>query len=499
MKSPSDVAFSALQQTALHTAALLVPSAERQEWTCEWVSELWHVRRSFARIDETFSLESQGEITRFCLGAFPDALCVRHQAVKTADRHAHMHGSAAQTLLWLSVAFLICLFIASFLPGVEAENEAAQFQISPNALLIAEATDDSANPSISAGLYLDWKSTHQRYFQDLAFYHVTRETAQTGSERISWNVARSSANLFSLLGLPLMHASDDDSGLPSVVLSHEAWIRSFAGNPDVPGRILRIGHANVRIAGIAPAGAWRLPGSPDVWLLQPDAQIASDLPARTPGYLFAQLSPRGQDAAQRSGMGISARNLEDLLIDLSGTSLTVPVEGPWNLSAFALFLALLALPAVSSVSLGETHLTPHRASFRETLRRFLFLAAKFGLIAGIALFASYDIAYCRTSSYSGGAECLQLIACFAICLTGFRWTLADQRKRCPVCLRRVTNPASVGLASRTFLGWNGIEMICMGGHTLLHVPAQPTSWFSDQRWLYLDSSWQFLFADTVIY
>jgi len=39
----------------------------------------------------------------------------------------------------------------------------------------------------------------------------------------------------------------------------------------------------------------------------------------------------------------------------------------------------------------------------------------------------------------------------------------------------------------------------MGGHTLLHVPAQPTSWFSDQRWLYLDSSWQFLFADTVIY
>jgi hypothetical protein len=63
----------------------------------------------------------------------------------------------------------------------------------------------------------------------------------------------------------------------------------------------------------------------------------------------------------------------------------------------------------------------------------------------------------------------------------------------------VTNPASVGLASRTFLGWNGTEMICMDGHTLLHVPAMPTSWFSDQRWLYLDSSWQFLFADSGIY
>jgi hypothetical protein len=499
MKFPSEIAFSVLQRTALHTAALLVPSNKRQEWCCEWLSELWHVRRSLARIDETFSLESQGQITRFCLGAFCDALCVRRQPIQSTGGRTHMHGSAAQTLLWLSVTLLICLFIASFLPGVRAENEAAQFQISPSVLLIAEATDDSANPSISAGLYLNWKSTHQRYFQDLAFYHVTRETAQSGSERLSWNVARSSTNLFALLGLPLMHASGDDSDLPSVILSHEAWVRYFAGNPNVAGRILRIGRANMRIAGIAPAGAWRLPGSPDVWLLEPDAQIASEVPARTPGYLFAQLSPGGQDASVRSGMGISARNLEDLLIDLSGTSLTVPVEGPWNLFAFALFLALLALPAVSSVSLGETHLTPHRVSFREMLRRFLFLTAEFGLMAGIGLFASFDIAYCYTSSYSGAGECFQLIACFAICLTGFRWTLADQRKRCPVCLRRVTNPASVGLASRTFLGWNGTEMICMGGHTLLHVPAQPTSWFGDQRWIYLDSSWQFLFADTVVY
>jgi hypothetical protein len=126
------------------------------------------------------------------------------------------------------------------------------------------------------------------------------------------------------------------------------------------------------------------------------------------------------------------------------------------------------------------------------------LTGKFILIAGIGLFASLDIAYCYNSSFSPASECLQLISCFAICLIGFRWALADQRHRCPVCLRRVTNPASVGLASRTFLGWNGTEMICMGGHTLLHVPSLPTSWFSDQRWLYLDSSWQFLFADSSV-
>jgi hypothetical protein len=36
----------------------------------------------------------------------------------------------------------------------------------------------------------------------------------------------------------------------------------------------------------------------------------------------------------------------------------------------------------------------------------------------------------------------------------------------------------------------------MGGHTLLHVPSLPTSWFSGQRWMYLDTSWEFLFADS---
>jgi len=498
MKSPSDVAFSALQRTALHTASLLVPSSERVGWSTEWFSELWHVRRSYADIAEKISLQSQGEITLFCLGAFTDALCVREIASKSGARHAHIHGSAARTLLWLSAILLLCLLIASLLPGVRAEKEAARFLINPNALIISEAADRSSKPSIPVGLYLNWKYTHQRFFQDLAFYHVTRETALSGSARISWKVARSSTNLFSLIGVPLKFAFDDKSGLPSVVLSHEAWMTSFAGDPSVTGKILRIGHANARIAGVAPAAAWRLPGAPDVWLLQADTQMAIDLPFRTPGYLIAQLSSRGQDAMQQSDNGISAHNLEDLLIDLSGTPINAPIEGPWNLYEFALFLALVALPAVSSVSLGETHMTSHRASIRESLSRFLFLACKFVLVAGIGLFASFDIAYCSTSSFSPAAECLQLVSCFAICLIGFRWALADQRHRCPVCLRRVTNPASVGLASRTFLGWNGTEMICMGGHTLLHVPALPTSWFSDQRWLYLDSSWQFLFADSGI-
>jgi hypothetical protein len=104
------------------------------------------------------------------------------------------------------------------------------------------------------------------------------------------------------------------------------------------------------------------------------------------------------------------------------------------------------------------------------------------------------MAYSFTTPYSNASAYIQLVSTFALCLFGLRWTLRDQRQRCPVCLRVVEHPAQVGQASRTFLAWNGTELMCMDGHTLLHVPGIPTSWFGAQRWLYLDTSWDFLFA-----
>jgi hypothetical protein len=101
----------------------------------------------------------------------------------------------------------------------------------------------------------------------------------------------------------------------------------------------------------------------------------------------------------------------------------------------------------------------------------------------------------RTTINPFWSEYIQLVSSFSICLFGLRWVLRDQRQRCPVCLRRLTHPARVGQPSRSFLDWNGIELICVGGHGMLHIPEMQTSWFDTQRWLYLDSSWDVLFAD----
>ncbi len=46
--------------------------------------------------------------------------------------------------------------------------------------------------------------------------------------------------------------------------------------------------------------------------------------------------------------------------------------------------------------------------------------------------------------------------------------ITDQQRRCPVCLRLLTNPVRIGTPSRTFLEWYGAESTCSRGHGLLH-------------------------------
>ena len=56
----------------IRAASLLTPCDRRDEWIKEWQSELWYV--------------PPPEATRFCLGAFRDALCLRRDNPSTAKR-----------------------------------------------------------------------------------------------------------------------------------------------------------------------------------------------------------------------------------------------------------------------------------------------------------------------------------------------------------------------------------------------------------------------------
>lgn len=480
----------ALQGCILQAASWLVPSSQRADWLQEWQAELWHAR-------EATSPEAGASLTRICLGSFQDAYCLWRMASRDAASPSPFRGSAIQCLLWLCAALAVSYGLSRILPDVRGEIDPSHYRVRPDLILIQDAasTNDSV-ATISARDYQTWSAHRQRYFDEFAFYRLAHDpfaaknetAAASANETPHWTVAHSSPNLFSILGLNLRFAAEDNTS--GVILSDSTWRHAFGSDPRIVGRdILLAGH-HVRIIGVAAEGAWRMPGRVDAWLLEPVEPTAGT------GYLIAHLNPLGAAATLGHSIAITALNGDEDDLELNGVSFGERTQGPWQMYVFTILIAFLALPAVTSVSLGEYNFSDHRPSWTDTARRWALLLAKIALILPTVYFASLDLAYWNTTCYSVPAQYIQLSSSFSLCLFGLSWAFLDQRRRCPVCLRRVTHPATVGLAGRTFLAWNGTELICSGGHTLLHVPALPTSWFSTQRWLYLDTSWKFLFSAT---
>jgi MacB-like periplasmic core domain len=501
MKPRMELAIHAADLGLLRGASLLVPSEERAEWWREWHAELWQVRRACARAG-VFSWAAEREIAGFCMGAFNDALCLRRLGRQKRTPLTVQFGSA-----WLCILFLALLLGASYtaarlLPGVRAERSLSRWLVRPGLVLIEDVDNEDSPQTISSGQYRAWKDRKQEFFDGFAFYRVTKERVnwepvQDGSrESAGWGVARASSNFFTLLGMPVRF-TEADAGItadgPGVILSESVWKKQFGANPHIAGSIVRLGMRRATIVGVAPEGPFELPGKVDAWLLEPDSQMAPG----SAGYVVAHLTASGKSRMGAARVPITSYSPHRSPDDLLGIALNGRLPGPWDVFLFAAMLAFLALPAITSVSLGEYSVSLNEISWPRRLYRWAFLGAKIALLLPIANFASLDLAYGFTGFDAVQAVYVQLVSTFFICLFGMRWILGDQRQRCPVCLRRVAHPARVGQFSRTFLAWSGTELVCMGGHTLLHVPALPTSWFSTQRWLFLDPSWKFLFAGPV--
>lgn len=159
----------------------------------------------------------------------------------------------------------------------------------------------------------------------------------------------------------------------------------------------------------------------------------------------------------------------------AGTLRTAPL--------YALFfaIALLILPSSTSLSLGDYSAGGTR------VRRWAFLAAKVLLVLAIVFFGTTALARTPVAN-------LRPHAIIPGSMIAFRWLLEDQRRRCPVCLRRLRHPAGIGSASHTFLEWYGTELACPLGHGLLHVSEIGSAdCYQPHRWLPLDASWRALF------
>lgn len=493
MKPRPGPAFHAIDHGLLCCASLLVPERQRAEWRLEWESELWHARKGNGACG-TASWRAEREILGFCLGAFQDAACLRGLWWQSRPRFAPLRGSAAQCLFCLGSLLLVSWLASLLLPGVRAERDFSNSQVRPGTILIQdEGAENNSIPTMAMDQFRKWERSRQRYADGFAFYRVAREPVELGPHfGTTWRVAQASSNLFTLAGWPLrsMVSAEAPGDERRLVLSERIWRQRFDADPGIVGRVLLVGSQRARVVGIAPGDAWRLPGNADAWLLEPNSEIKSN----GRGYVVAHLTRAGRSEMWGGFVHITSYDSQKLEHGFWGESLEGGTPGSDDVYWFAVLLGLLALPAIASVSLAEYSFSSHKPSWRRKAVRVGFLWIKIALILLIAQFLSVDLAWWHSPASSSSGTTIQFIACFSIVLFGMRWALLDQRQRCPVCLRRVTHPAQIGSASRMFLAWSGTELICAGGHTLLHVPGLPTSWFGAQRWMYLDSSWDFLFA-----
>jgi hypothetical protein len=474
----------------LRCAAFIVPGAKRGEWWREWQSELWHVRQ-MRTPERGISWIAEQEVAAFCLGAFQDALCLRSHS-KASPIPAAAMPSAMQCLLLLTGLVVVSYGGALALPGVSAILHSPRYRDARNLMLIraASGTGDSS-PTISAEQYQTWKRRRQDLFDSFAFYRISKQKLSGPfQKRSTTEIASASSNLFDLLGLQVRFASigsEAHNDMPTLILSDELWKDNFGGDRHISGRIVRVGPYDAVVGGVAPPGAWRLPGRVDAWLLGPDVKGV--------GHVVAHLKPSAKHVQWGDNWRMSAPTPDGPADDFFCSSLVERTRRPGDIFLFAVILACLALPATTSLPLGEYRLSTRKLPWSTRLLRWSFLAAKVALLLPIANFVSLDLAHLHATIDPISSQYIQILSAFSICLFGLRWTLRDQRQRCPVCLRKLTHPARVGQPSRSFLAWNGTELICGSGHGLLHVPEMPTSWFSTQRWLYLDPSWEVLFAE----
>jgi hypothetical protein len=422
----------------LQCAAWLVPGDQRAEWLAEWRSELWYVWRTCNR--------EPGAVTAFCLGAFKDALWLKRNST-SPNREMLRLESPAQCCLFLAALAVASSFIAFRLPGPRERILPAFHRDSRDLVMLSQGGRSVAPfPTIPIEKYRSLTNGVQRLFTGFAFYQPVRARVPTPRQpEAQLSIALASGNLFELLNIPVSRPRT-----AALILSDRTWRKYFDRDPHIVGSVLDVAGQQARVAGIISEDSWRLPGRLDAWLLD------AALPPDSKGFVVAQVRTPFRPRTHYDGFDC------------------VPVANgqPALAFLFVVVVACLILPATTFLSLGE-----YPADTR--FRRWTFLTIKIVLI----LPAVYCVSFTLTYLSSDG---LQAHAMLWGCVFAFRWALVDQRRRCPVCLRLLTNPTRIGRPSQNLLGWYGTELLCSRGHGLLQVPEIPTSWSGTQRWRCLE-------------
>jgi hypothetical protein len=332
-----DFGLHAMQRGMLHCASMLTPQTIRADWRREWQSELWHVRHSCASTGSS-SWRDERAASVFCLGAFQDALCLRRHASQSRPPLARGRGTVSHSIFCLVSLLAACYALSLLLPGVHFESHPSRYRLDSALILIQNSLHGNAEtPTISIEQFKAWRDRGRRYFDEFAFYRVSREAVPNPIQgETVWAVASSSSNLLGLLGLPIRFAETSLSGESrGLVLSDALWKSQFHADPHIVGERVRVGGREAQVIGVAEFGGWRLPQRVDAWYLEPD----SDLPSGGFGYVVAHLTPLGQKEMLEERVHIGADTSDDSEDAFWAVSLRERTQGPLRMYLFTVMLS----------------------------------------------------------------------------------------------------------------------------------------------------------------
>jgi hypothetical protein len=463
-------------------AARIVPSGTRRDWTAEWNAELCHVCQSHAY-----------DPVQFSLGAFQDAFWLRSDSLRFCASTIFSSGSASRCLLSLVVLAIGGILMCISLPGARRAISAAPYR-NPSDLVIisSDGYKGTLTPTISLSDYREWKTDTRHLFSQIAYYQpVIGDVRLDSGGEVTLSIALASENLLHVLDFSSKDGRQLIAGERQLILSQSAWARRFSSNPYLVGKRVLIAGQPAVVAGVLPDRQWRLPGGMDALLIENTHSLAMQ-PETSKGFVIARLR-KPILLANRHGW----RLMSEVRDGVDRSFVCIPFAylfgQPISVFLFGLLMAFISLPATIPLRLGDYPERHRHLPEKLSDRRWAFLLSKFLLLLLVVGSWSIVVAYGFATVDSSAPLYIQIGTSFPSLLIALRWMLHDQRRRCPVCLRVLSNPARVGQPSCNFLAWCGTELVCLSGHGLLHIPELPTSWFGTQRWLRLDASWASLF------
>jgi hypothetical protein len=335
------------------------------------------------------------------------------------------------------------------------------------------------------------------------FQRESKLVAALAAHQSGWWETRVTTNFFDVLGVPALVGRTFEPGDENVeprpaVLSYALWRRRFGGRGDVIGRQFPVDRQPVTIVGVMPESFWAVSLSIDVWtpmaLPQPEER-------RARGWVgaIARLNPGAtRQQLQKELTGLADKNKVRgfgpvLAVEPVETTAEAPIYG----YGFGLLFAIVAGAALVTVrKLPLSSLASGRSKWRywsffvaKTVAVLVGLAALW-IEANSALRLRVDNGVVRDLLGGVGIS----VAFFVGCGLAMCWSFYDQRRRCPVCLNRLSMPVTIGSWSSPLLEPVSTEMMCELGHGTLCLPETQSSASEPDRWTALDDSWRELFT-----